>query len=315
MSTLDPFALLGVTIDSTPEDAKASFRSMALLVHPDKQQGGGSPEQMKELLKAYKFVMQQLNLVNRANTVENLERDFAEFCKAQKDADLDLRSRELREIIIGVEEAANLENEEKFRMRFNEAFDAKMIGGNDDSEEHDDEQKLINDAYDSMIAKGGYGSNMVKSEYAAHDLFDGPPVYKDVAELDPPVHPVHPVEPKNKNNTLDPGMNTTSLIETSTMQLQMGRIFGNARQGLNNCMSDYGEAFGGHSQNPIMEETSGTLDERLAKMEALRKDMDIAVQTPMPPWLPSQDNDKNSQVETKVVKSNIFSNVFSMFWR
>ena len=329
---LDPFALLGVTIQSSPDDAKSAFRSLALLVHPDKQQGGGSPEQMKELLKAYKFVMQQLSLVNRENTVENLERDFAEFCKAQKEADLDIRSRELREIIMGEEEANNLEKEEKFRQRFNEAFEDKIRQQKIEDEEgdaHDSvaEDQLIHEANVPISKQKGYGKYMVKSEYsdplAAYKI----PEYKDTVDIEPPLSPIESSlsgSSQQKRGTVDPGMNTRALIQSSTIQGQLGRFFGNVKPGTNQFASDLGEAFGAH--DPIApipaEEMTGTLEERIARMEQERKAMDEAVMPPEPVQILGAKKRKNEEEcvaegdasEAKVVKSNRFSNLFSFLW-
>ena len=40
---LDPYALLGCTPDSSPEDVRRAYRSLARIVHPDK---GGCAAQM-----------------------------------------------------------------------------------------------------------------------------------------------------------------------------------------------------------------------------------------------------------------------------
>ena len=47
---IDPYALLGVTPASTPAEAKAAFRRLCLLVHPDR---GGSDDDFKTVLCAY----------------------------------------------------------------------------------------------------------------------------------------------------------------------------------------------------------------------------------------------------------------------
>ena len=74
MMTINPFDLLGVTIESTPADARGAFRELALLAHPDK---GGRPDEMRALMQAYRYVLEQLEAVNRTTTVEDLEASFA----------------------------------------------------------------------------------------------------------------------------------------------------------------------------------------------------------------------------------------------
>ena len=294
---LDPFELLGVTIESSPEDAKSSFQRLALLVHPDKNPGGGSQDQMIELLKAYKFVMMQLNLVNRTNTVENLENEFEEFCKAQKDADLDIRSRELREIIMGEDDADRLENEEKFREKFNEAFESRMKEQRyESSEEEPRDDQLIEDAFEPVSNKQGYGSVMAKSEYSAEV-----PVYKDTIDQSPPL-PMCPLTVFSKD--------TNALIKASEMQLQMSRFFGNSRPGLNQCMSDYAEAFG--PQDPVASfvESDLTLEERMKQLETERENMD---RFEPPPSMTVMTEEPSSKKEVK--KSSRFGDMFSFFWK
>lgn len=78
---LDPYALLGVTTESTPEEARRAFSRLARLVHPDK---GGAASDMIAVHQAYKYVHAQVCAVNRTTTLEDLERAFADFCSAQE---------------------------------------------------------------------------------------------------------------------------------------------------------------------------------------------------------------------------------------
>ena len=252
---MDPFGILGATIHSTPEEAKASFRALALFAHPDK---GGSPEEMKTLLKAYQFVMQQLNLVNRTNTVADLETEFAEFCKSQKDADIDLRSRELRELIMGEEATRTLEVEEEFRQKFNEAFEERLVSERGRDDEHEDEtQVLIVDAFKIQKNREGYGEDMVSSEFASYSrthTHGEYPKYKDILDQSY-------IELKPLKVAVGP---STAIVRS----LQLGKYFGGHTLG--QCASDYGEAFG--PQEPLAPEPdmTGTLNERLERLKVER---------------------------------------------
>lgn len=255
METLDPFALLGVTIESTPEEAKAAFRAIALIVHPDK---GGRADDMKMLMKSYKFVMKQLNLVNRSNTVDDLEKEFADFCKSQKDTDLDMRSRELREMVMGEEAAAAMEVEEAFREKFNLAFDDIQTGKQEVSDER---SVLIDEAFGQQRDTQGYGSYMVASEYHGMEV----PKYKAWESTDVPAVPLT----FGERPRLDPN-DTRALVIASNMNIQLGRFFGNARPSLNQCASDYAEAFGPSEPLDPPPDIPGTLDERLERLKAER---------------------------------------------
>ena len=79
-ATLDPYALLGVTIASTCQEVRKAYYELALHAHPDK---GGSAEQMRIVHNAYAYVIHQIAGVNRTVTYEDLEKDFADFCASQ----------------------------------------------------------------------------------------------------------------------------------------------------------------------------------------------------------------------------------------
>ena len=69
MDSINPYDLLGVTIDSTPEDVRKSYHSLALLVHPDR---GGSAVDMMILQSAYECVIFQINSINRTTSFDDL---------------------------------------------------------------------------------------------------------------------------------------------------------------------------------------------------------------------------------------------------
>jgi hypothetical protein len=86
MSTINPFELLGLTPNSSMEDARRSFRELVLVVHPDK---GGDDNQLHILVNAYRFVKEGLSAVTESKcklqqkSVADLEKEFADFCNLE----------------------------------------------------------------------------------------------------------------------------------------------------------------------------------------------------------------------------------------
>lgn len=80
-SFINPYELLGLTVNSTKEEAKRKYYELSLLVHPDK---GGNADDMVSLQSAYKFVLKELENVDNSITVEKLEEEFKEFCSTQE---------------------------------------------------------------------------------------------------------------------------------------------------------------------------------------------------------------------------------------
>jgi DnaJ-class molecular chaperone len=78
---LNPYELLGVTIDTSKDDIKKIYYQLSLLAHPDK---GGNNDDMITLKKAYDFVMKEINNINNTVTVEDLEKTFKDFCSTQE---------------------------------------------------------------------------------------------------------------------------------------------------------------------------------------------------------------------------------------
>jgi hypothetical protein len=152
---LNPFDLLGVTIESSESDARLAFRELALLAHPDK---GGRAEEMRVLMHAYRYVVQQLAAVNRSTTVEDLERGFAIFCAEQK-SDAEIRPAWLKELL-----DLSPGNE------FDELFDRQWR----DAHAHSDADALNAEVpWPAPSMSSGYGAMMAPSEYAA---LEGVPV-------------------------------------------------------------------------------------------------------------------------------------------
>lgn len=80
---INPYALLGVTINSTFNELKRNYYNMALMCHPDK---GGSSDDMHIVLMAYNYCKEQLEKKEaKETTYEKLEEEFADFCKNQEE--------------------------------------------------------------------------------------------------------------------------------------------------------------------------------------------------------------------------------------
>lgn len=80
ITSLDPYGLLGVTVDSTPGQVRRAYYDLSRLVHPDK---GGNAADMNVVHCAYKYVRDQVSGVNRTVSIEDLEERFAAFCRDQ----------------------------------------------------------------------------------------------------------------------------------------------------------------------------------------------------------------------------------------
>lgn len=78
---LNPYDLLGATPNSTCQEVRKRYYSLACLCHPDR---GGTNDQMQILHNAYQYVSQQVAFNNNDRTYEDLEADFVNFCAEQK---------------------------------------------------------------------------------------------------------------------------------------------------------------------------------------------------------------------------------------
>lgn len=143
---LNPYELLGVTIDTPKDDIKKIYYQLSLLTHPDK---GGNNDDMIALKKAYDFVMREIKNINNSVTIEDLETSFKEFCKTQEN------SVPLFQDIYA--EAFNIE-------KFNDYFD-----------KHNDIDKNNAIGISANFLSGGYGDMMEKS-----DLNQKTSEYKDI---------------------------------------------------------------------------------------------------------------------------------------
>ena len=78
---INPYDLLGVSTNSSIKELKKKYFELALICHPDK---GGNKEDMVFINKAYKYIHNQLEGVNRLVSYEDLEENFFNFCKEQE---------------------------------------------------------------------------------------------------------------------------------------------------------------------------------------------------------------------------------------
>ena len=79
MNLLNPYQLLGVSINSTHKELKRAYYNLSLLCHPDK---GGSSKDMDGVHKAYLYIKEQL--IEQTMTYEKAEEEFELFCKKQE---------------------------------------------------------------------------------------------------------------------------------------------------------------------------------------------------------------------------------------
>lgn len=81
---INPYELLGVSIDSDMKEIRKSYYELSLICHPDK---GGSKEDFDTVHSAYLYVYNQMKgrIENPTKSYLELENSFAEFCKKQKE--------------------------------------------------------------------------------------------------------------------------------------------------------------------------------------------------------------------------------------
>jgi hypothetical protein len=131
----NPYELLDVTTNSTPDAVKRKYYDLAILVHPDKS---GNPEDMIALKKSYDFVMREISQTNREVTYEDMEEKFDKFCALQENKIPEFTD------IYNLTHDVPRPDYENFNEQFNKAFTSCP---NDDA------------------STPGYGDVMEKSEY------------------------------------------------------------------------------------------------------------------------------------------------------
>ena len=162
---LDPYGLLGVSIESTPSEVKKAYYALSLVAHPDK---GGTAADMMTVHNAYRYVTEQVTSVNRTQTVEGLEEGFAEYCRVQTE-----EPPRFRDI------AKDAGENERFHGAFlgSFLFDGDTAGASS--------PPVIMGVDEAEAEPAGYGRMMERSAYADLDpLSDQPFEYDPVVQAD-----------------------------------------------------------------------------------------------------------------------------------
>lgn len=120
-SLIDPYNLLGVTINSTPKEVKQAYYNLALLCHPDK---GGCSKDMDIVNSAYRYVIEQIESIDFDLTFESLEEDFSKFCLEQE-KEKPPTFMEIYDEITGFNKRFN----EEFEASTNKIFGTTLPGG------------------------------------------------------------------------------------------------------------------------------------------------------------------------------------------
>lgn len=71
---IDPYKMLGVPKNFTPDQLRSSYKKLALVMHPDKQ--GGNDYMFKTLTTCYKLLVRQYNLRIQDKQFHELKKDF-----------------------------------------------------------------------------------------------------------------------------------------------------------------------------------------------------------------------------------------------
>lgn len=84
-SLINPYDLLGVSINTRIDELKKRYYELAILMHPDK---GGDKDDMITLQTAYKFILREIENIDYSSNVEdlttNLQNEYKKFCKSQE---------------------------------------------------------------------------------------------------------------------------------------------------------------------------------------------------------------------------------------
>jgi curved DNA-binding protein CbpA len=81
MNNINPYELLGVTIDSSQKEVRKSYYALSLMCHPDK---GGLKEDMNIIHNAYLYVRKQIEFSDRKEKLEEIEDNFKNFFEKNK---------------------------------------------------------------------------------------------------------------------------------------------------------------------------------------------------------------------------------------
>ncbi len=153
MSCINPYELLGVTINNTKKEIKQRYYDLSLFMHPDK---GGSKDDMIILHNAYKFIINEIENINTTVTVEQLESEFKNFCMDQEkqvpkfqeiyaDAfNLDLFNNKFNKAIHGIE---------------TELFKASLDGGYGELMDNSEINEMLSDLKYKDVIQGDVTNN------------------------------------------------------------------------------------------------------------------------------------------------------------
>jgi len=153
---VDPFELLGLRQRScTTDDARAAFRSLSLLVHPDK---GGCARDMCVVTRAHRYV--QRCIANGEALLQEEQPSFREFCDGDMDAD---------EAIAEGATDADADAPRFDVARFNQMFEAERVHAVYLGPATDDPVRagVVKMAAGAAGAGEGYGDSMLPSAILA----------------------------------------------------------------------------------------------------------------------------------------------------
>ena len=175
---IDPFELLGLGQRTcTAEDARAAFRNLSLLVHPDK---GGRAEDMRVVTRAHRYV--QRCIANGKDLLQEEQPSFKEFCVAG-DEDADAADADM----------ADADGPRFDVARFNQAFEAERVHHVYLGPASDDPLMAgtVKMAAGAAGAGEGYGDAMLPSAIRAEHGPDD--TYVPYATPDPTPDPTPPI--------------------------------------------------------------------------------------------------------------------------
>lgn len=226
---LNPFHFFGLTINSTLSELKKIYYELSLCCHPDK---GGKKDDMIMLHNCYLYVKEQLTNNSDKdieNSYKNLESDFENFCKKQK---------ETPPLFQEIYDESN-----DFIKNFNKKFEELK-------EETNNNFMAINGTgYSKMMEKSEYNNSNINVEYSStigtmenmtykNQLLDENNSDYSLSDANKPLNTIYKKEmivysnPKCENHDLT----NTNLINYTGIN-----NFGQKKDNLQ--MSDYVEAF------------------------------------------------------------------------
>jgi len=147
VSFIDPFDILNISYNSTEEQIKRKYRSIAMLIHPDKCTLPDSSDAFNILEKAYKFLINpetKYNFKNILSTAkERVEVKRKEINDERKKKQLpllpiDTIDDEIREMILKV----NKENEDNIKYQKELKFSQKKRERDIENQKKEEEIKL-----------------------------------------------------------------------------------------------------------------------------------------------------------------------------